>query len=113
MPRSVMLVFSDPVDRSREAEYNDWYQNVHLPEVLAVPGIVGAQRWAFSPEQRTPDVVPPTGHRYLTVYEIDGDDSSAETITARIAELTARGQITRSDAVGLEPPPVVAFFDAC
>jgi hypothetical protein len=52
-----------------EAEFNDWYDNEHLNDLLEVPGIVAAQRFELS------DVQLKTGERfpYLAIYEIEGD----------------------------------------
>jgi len=35
------MVHSGPMAEQDDA-YNDWYTNIHLPEVLAVPGFVSA-----------------------------------------------------------------------
>ena len=37
--RAVMIVLSNPVG-DRDDEYNRWYDDVHLPDVLSVPGFV-------------------------------------------------------------------------
>ena len=42
--RTAYLVFSNPADGQDEA-YNSWYDEVHVPEVLATPGVVAAQRF--------------------------------------------------------------------
>jgi len=41
----VQVVFSNPVE-GKEDEFNEWYDNVHVPELLAVPGMVSATRYA-------------------------------------------------------------------
>ena len=41
MATGAMVVFSNPTE-GREDEYNDWYDNTHLPEVCALDGVVGA-----------------------------------------------------------------------
>jgi hypothetical protein len=33
---------TSPVDPAREDEYNDWYDNTHVPEICAVLGFVFA-----------------------------------------------------------------------
>jgi hypothetical protein len=46
------LVFSNPAD-GRDADYNAWYDDHHVPEVLDhVPGYVAAQRYRCSEHQR-------------------------------------------------------------
>jgi hypothetical protein len=38
------LVKSKPSDPAREAEYNAWYDDIDVPDVLEVPGFMRARR---------------------------------------------------------------------
>jgi hypothetical protein len=67
-----MIVFTNAAD-GRDEDFNRWYDEVHLPDVLGVPGIVSAQRFALSGHQ----MFPKQGHRYVTLYEIEGDVAAA------------------------------------
>ncbi len=71
--RHVLIVMSDPVE-GREDEYNDWYDNIHLGEVLQVPGFVAAQRFIAAAPMPGRDGPP---LRYLSIYEIEADDAGA------------------------------------
>jgi hypothetical protein len=44
------------------AEWMDWYENVHIPAILSVPGIRSVRRYAEIGEANS----------YLTIWEIDG-----------------------------------------
>jgi hypothetical protein len=33
MPKHLMLVLTNPVE-GKDAEYNEWYTNTHLPDIL-------------------------------------------------------------------------------
>ena len=46
--RAVLIVMSDAVE-GRDDEYNDWYDRVHLADVLALPGFVAARRYVAEP----------------------------------------------------------------
>ncbi|HEY6532314.1 MAG TPA: hypothetical protein VIY72_08430 [Acidimicrobiales bacterium] len=95
--RGAMVVQSGPRE-GREDDFNDWYSNVHVPEVLSVDGFVGARRF------RALD-----GDHYLTVYELEADD-----ITVPVAEFrdrSAAGETTRSDSLRTDPPPVVTLYE--
>jgi hypothetical protein len=66
------LVFTKPVP-GREKEYNKWYDEQHIPDVVAVPGFVNAQRLAVSEVQVNPkntEIMFP----YLVMYDILTDD---------------------------------------
>jgi hypothetical protein len=100
MPKGIMVVQSRPSDLAREDEYNQWYRHTHLPEIRAVPGFTAARRY---------QVHNGADHSYLAIYEIDADD-----LTDPVEELRARsasGQLHTSDALQLDPPPVVTLYE--
>src|SRR5258708_25581854 len=68
--RAVQLAYSNPRP-GMEKEFNDWYDNEHLGEVLANPGYVSGQRFRLADYQRPH--LPPSRHHYLCLYELDGD----------------------------------------
>jgi len=69
MEKHYLLFFSNPVD-GREDEYNKWYTDTHLHDVVKVPGFVSAQRFELSEAQMQVEMP----YRYLAVYEIETDD---------------------------------------
>jgi hypothetical protein len=73
MATQYFMVLTDPV-QGGEAEYNAWYDNRHLADILEVPGFVSAQRFGLS-HQTTPPGVPAS--RYLAIYEIETDNVDA------------------------------------
>lgn len=68
MAKFKMIALTQPVE-GREAEYNDWYQNTHLPEVCSLPGVLGAQRYKLAAPLQGFD-----GRPYLAIYDIETDD---------------------------------------
>ena len=102
MPKGIMVVQTGPVSAEREGEYNDWYAGTHIPEILAVPGFVGARRYKLAGGDGAPS--------YLAIYEIDADD-----IFAPVKELGARsaaGQHSKSDVLRTDPPPAVTIYQS-
>jgi hypothetical protein len=67
MARHVVIVLSDPVEGS-EGEYDDWYEKVHLDEVLATTGWSSARRFVLTDQKgaRCPN-------RFLALYEVETD----------------------------------------
>lgn len=94
------LVFCNPV-AGQEAEFNDWYSNRHLPDVLRVPGYLSAQRFSLS----APDGVDDPGWRYLAIYEVDH-----ARYDAAIAEVAARSGTALMPISGAAQRPVTAHF---
>lgn len=71
------LVITRPV-AGQEAEYNRWYSEQHLHDVIRVPGFVAAQRFAVAGESNLPG-------SYVAIYEMETDDPQAA-----LAEVEAR-----------------------
>ncbi len=71
MAKYTFVVLSNPTTPGQEAEYNEWYNRIHIPDVLNVPGFVAAQRFKLADTQFA-DGKP--AHRYLALYEIETDD---------------------------------------
>jgi hypothetical protein len=99
MSRAVLLSFTGVRDPAREAEFDEWYDTVHLAEVCGTPGIVSARRFRASSVQR-PGLVGQLP-KYLAMYEFDTDDVQA-TMDA-LAERVKAGDVTAPPEGLLEP----------
>jgi hypothetical protein len=66
MARTVMAVFSNPVSPEMEDAYNTWYDEVHIKELRAVPGIGSATRYRVTESGHAA-----AEHRYVALYELD------------------------------------------
>lgn len=99
MASGAMVVFSNPTE-GREDDYNDWYDNIHLPEVCALDGVVGASRYALAADD------PNATHRYLAIYELDQD---GDTVMANLAAGLEHGKLNMSDAIDLSTTSMVVW----
>ena|SRR5687768_5409785 len=61
----VKVDFSEP---SLEAEFNRWYDEVHVPELLQLPGFVRAWRLQRTDEGSS---LGDPGQTYIAVYEVE------------------------------------------
>jgi hypothetical protein len=82
MASLVLIVLTNPKE-GREGEYNDWYTEHHLDDVLACEGFRAAQRYQFTPGQLSAEAP----YRYLAIYE--AEEGSVE--RAEAALLAAAG----------------------
>ena len=83
MPKYTFLAFTNPTS-GKEDEYNAWYDEHHLKDVVNVPGFVSARRFRLANAQFPFNTVAPA-YRYLALYEIETDD-----IAAALNEVVAR-----------------------
>jgi hypothetical protein len=92
MPRWLLTVESNCADPARVQEFNDWYDTVHLTDILETPGFIRASRY----ENDNPG----EGQgRFLAVYEIETDDL-AQTMAAFAEQLNSKAAEGRiSDTV--------------
>ena len=86
--RHTYLVLTNAITGTDE-EFNRWYDEIHLGDVLQVPGIVAAQRFRAAGDAATET------YRYCALYEIESDDPAAV-----LAEIQRRAG---SDSMQLSP----------
>lgn len=68
MTKYLLFAFSDCKDPKKEKEFNDWYDNMHMPDMLEVPGFIRATRWV-SADKKENEI-----RKYLAMYELESDD---------------------------------------
>jgi hypothetical protein len=83
MPRYTFLAFTNPTP-GKEDEYNQWYEEHHLKDVLQCPGFVSARRFRLADTQFEFNTIKPP-YQYMALYEIETDDiqSSLQEIVKR------------------------------
>ncbi len=99
MPRYRLVVMSRPQE-GREAEYHDWYQNSHLPQVMALPGFLSGQRYRLDTALAGQEPYP-----FLAIYEVETDD-----IGAALAEMRRRAGTERLSVSEALSPEVYAVM---
>lgn len=84
-----LIVHTSPAD-GREDEYNAWYDDVHLPEFSALPGVLNGRRFkVVSPDQDAKPV-------YAAIYETSADPGQ---VFASMTEAIKNGTMHMSDAI--------------
>lgn len=104
MTRYMLFAFSDCKDPAREDEFNDWYTNTHLPDMLGVPGMISATRWMSAENMEGQQ------RKYVALYELETD--SIEDFNAKVRE---RGMWTMkegrfSDLPEFDPPNIPRIY---
>jgi len=79
MKKFKVIAFNNPV-AGREDEYNDWYSNTHLADVLKVPGFMTAQRFRLADAQKAGSE---QRWQYAAIYDCEAD--SAEQLLGALA----------------------------
>ncbi len=94
MAKYKMIVFSQPKP-GQEEEYNDWYQNVHLQDVVAIDGIISAQRYRLAATLAGEAAAP-----YAAIYSVEAENP--EPVMTALAQRAMAGEMQISDAFDTE-----------
>lgn len=86
MPKCKMIALTTPLP-GKEAEFHDWYQNKHLPELVENLGMQGAQRYQLVAKLMGSDENP-----WLAIYDIECDDPGA--FLGKMGELAGSDKMT-------------------
>lgn len=98
MADHTFVVFTKPV-AGKEAEYNRWYDEQHLPDVLQVPGIINARRFVAKDAEGN--------KQYLALYGLQTDDPDA-----LLADLNSRAgseRMVMSEALDMDSINAVVY----
>jgi hypothetical protein len=104
MGRYLLLAFSDCKDPAREKEFNDWYDNMHVPDMLEVPGMISATRWVSAE--------PGEGQRrkYLAMYELETDNIEQFDLSVRERGMRTMKEGRFSDLPVFDPPEIPRVY---
>jgi len=103
MNNAFLLAFSHPVGADRDDEYNNWYDNTHVPQLrAALPSIKDVNRYELVPCQEG-------GHRYLAIFEFVTND--VDKTIAEFGEVVASGRLDPTSAMDTSVnPPVLVWY---
>ena len=81
-----LIVYTSPAD-GKEAEYNAWYDDIHLPEFSALPGVINGRRFKVAADGKP---------RYAAIYELS---SHPDAVMAAMNAGIKDGTVRMSDAI--------------
>ena len=103
--KAVLIVLTNPDSPEKEAVYNDWYTNEHVPDVLAVPGYKAATRYEAFPSWIS---IP---QRYLTIYDLEVVDvAHIQRISDEHMRRIAAGEMRRSPEGAMDRDTMRAMY---
>ena len=104
MARYLLFAFSDCKDPAREDEYNDWYDNMHLPDMLEVPGMISATRWVSAEDLKG------QRRKFLALYELETDDLAKFDAGVRKRGMRTVEEGRFSDLTEFDPPNIPRVY---
>ena len=98
MAKGILYVETRASSPEELADYHKWYNEVHMPEIVAIDGFLSARRFE------------PVGEDgpFICIYEIEADD--IESVRANLTEATKSGRNSTPVGVVRDPPPTVLYY---
>jgi len=92
--KHLLVVLTEPVE-GQETEFNDYYENLHIDEVLATTGWQSGQRFQLTDEIGAKCPLP-----FLAIYEAEADEPEQvlETLAATRPQRAQSGALNRRTA---------------
>jgi hypothetical protein len=100
MAKYMLVVGMNVPDPSKEKEFNDWYNKIHIPDVLEIPEFKKASRLEHvSPGEKDT--------KFMALYEIETSDIKAtmKALDSKVAEKRKAGRMSE-----LGKPVMVGFY---
>ena len=104
MGRYLLFAFSDCKDPVREKEFNDWYSDMHVPDMLEVPGMIRATRWVSAESKEGQH------RKYLALYEMETDDIEKFNLSVRERGMRTMKEGRFSDLPTFDPPDIPRVY---
>ncbi len=82
-----LIVYTSPAE-GREDDYNAWYDNVHLAEFSALPGVISGRRFKVAGDEA----------KYAAVYELS---TSPDAVMGAMNESIKNGTMHMSDTLDM------------
>ena len=109
MPKGVFAVLSNATSGANHDDFNQWYDDVHAKQVLALPGVKSCRRFKLAPSQIMPGD-DAAGRQYLALYEVEVDDW--QDLANAMQNGFAEGTITvEPDLLELDPMVMTMVFE--
>ncbi len=89
MERWLLNVETNCADPAKEKAFNEWYNKVHLADILEVPGVVRASRYEFAnPTEGQP--------KFMAMYEVETDDfgQTMAALGEKLKTVTEKGRMS-------------------
>lgn len=86
MPRPVLVALTNSISAERDAEFNEWYNEVHSKDLLSLPTMRSMTRYRAQ-QQITPGGGEPF-HKYLAIYDLDDPQAAYEALVERRSTFT-------------------------
>ncbi len=99
--KHMVVVLTEPTE-GKEDEFNEYYEGLHIDEVLQSTGWKSAQRFKLTEQAGLP-----APHRYLALYEVEAEPG--ESVLQKLNE--TRSQRQQSDALNRETAAVWIFAE--
>jgi hypothetical protein len=109
MPKGIFLALANAASDDVHDDFNQWYDDVHSKEVLALDGVKSCRRFKLASSQIMPDD-DAAGRQYLALYEVEVDDWSK--LSEAMQNGFAEGRITvNPDLLQLDPMVMTMVFE--
>jgi hypothetical protein len=89
MEKWILNVETNCADPAKEKEFNEWYDKVHLPDILQIPEVVRASRYEYAdPSEGQP--------KFVAIYEIETKDfgQTMAALGERLETITRQGRMS-------------------
>ena len=73
MSKFILIALTNCTNPAREAEFNDWYTNVHVQDALKNPAFLSGTSYRLIDQPLWGD----GRNQYLAIYEMEADDPAA------------------------------------
>ncbi|WP_313802432.1 nuclear transport factor 2 family protein [Sphingobium sp.] len=99
MNKTLLISMSNVISPEKDEEFNTWFNEVHGPEAIALPGFRSFTRYRVA-SQVVPPAEKPT-YQYFAIYEVDDAERCAKALLDAAPNLSMIDALDMPTAMGL------------
>lgn len=101
--KGVLVVFTNPAEGADEDAFNDWYTNVHAPDIIKQGVAISFKRFRCSDVALLPGI--PVPAKYGVIYQIHAEtEDQVKAGADALAAALARGEVDISPTLDMTTP---------
>jgi len=107
MAKGKMIVMTNPASAAREADFNQWYNEIHAVEVVSLPGFKSMTRYRTKLQMLPRSDTPQYG--YAAIYEMDDVDLALKSMKEAAPRLRMTDAINAVEVQQIVIEPIFTY----
>lgn len=86
----LLILSSAVIEGTDEGAFHDWYNKVHVPDILTIPEFISCRRYRVAEARLNPGILAQPSNQFAAIYEVEA--KTEEDMHRAVANLNSLGR---------------------